>query len=54
LKWKDVNLFDIENAVDEYEKLGAEMSIHEATKTGYRKAYCRGGIYFQNIFEIDL
>ena len=51
LKWKDVNLFDIENGLDENEKFGAEMSIHKATKTGYRKAYCTGGIYFQNIYE---
>ena len=51
LKWRDVSIFDIEDSVDENEKLGAEMSIHKATKTGQRKAYCRGGIYFQRIFD---
>ena len=51
LKWKDVNLFDIENAVDEYEKLGAEITTDPSTKTGQRQAYCTGGIYFQNIYE---
>ena len=51
LKWKDVIEFDIENPVDENEKLGIEMSIHPSTKTGHRKAYCTGAIYFKNIYE---
>ena len=51
LKWKDVIEFDIENPVDENEKLGIEMSIHPSTKTGHRKAYCAGAIYFKNIYE---
>ena len=51
LKWKDVIEFDIENPVDENEKLCIEMSIHPFTKIGHRKAYCTGAIYCKNIYE---
>ena len=49
LKWKDIKYFDNEEAEFANDRTGVEMSIHPSTKTGFRKAFSRGGLYLQRI-----